>query len=207
MLELAQHSDGSMAGFHLCLETDNFDAAVSDLQAREVELVQPAHKTAAREPREHSWQRVAIMRQNNRRLYRIARSILRNNTEAEDAVQEAYVSAFTHLASFRGKSTLGTWLSRITLNEALARLRRERPTVDLASLEATQTKADIIQFPPTAANDDPERTMAQRQILQLVEQATDNLPEVYRLVFVTRIIEGMSIEETADLLGIKPGLP
>ena len=145
-----------------------------------------------------------IMQRHNRRLYRIARSVLRNNVEAEDAVQEAYVSAFTHLASYRGESSLAAWLSRITMNEALGRLRHRRPTVDIATLEQTRAEAEIIQFPLAAPTDDPERTMAQRQILQLVEEATDDLPESYRLVFVTRVIEGMSVEETADLLGIKP---
>ena len=146
----------------------------------------------------------AIMQKHNRRLYRIARSILRNNTEAEDAVQDAYVSAFTHLASYRAESTLATWLSRIVMNEALGRLRRRRPTVDLAALDSVRSEAEIIQFPLSTPSDDPERTMAQRQILQLVEQATDNLSEIFRLVFVTRVIEGMSVEETAKLLGIKP---
>jgi RNA polymerase sigma-70 factor (ECF subfamily) len=145
-----------------------------------------------------------IMQRHNRRVYRIARSVLRNSTEAEDAVQEAYVSAFAHLASYRGESSLSAWLARITMNEALGRLRRQRSTVDIATLEEARTEAEIIQFPLLAQNDDPERTMAQRQILQLVEQATDNLPDAYRLVFVTRVIEGMSVEETAELLGIKP---
>ena len=145
-----------------------------------------------------------IMQRHNRRLYRIARSVLRNNAEAEDVVQEAYVSAFTHLSSYRGESSLVAWLSRITMNEALGRLRHRRPTVDIATLEETRTEAEIIQFPLAAQTDDPERTMAQRQILQLVEETTDDLPEAYRLVFVARVIEGMSVEETADLLGIKP---
>ncbi len=145
-----------------------------------------------------------IMQRHNRRLYRIARGVLRNNTDAEDAVQEAYVSALTHLASYRGESSLAAWLARITMNEALGRLRRQRPTVDISTLEETRTEAEIIQFPLSAQNDDPEKTMAQRQILQLVEAATDDLPEAYRLVFVTRVIEGMSVEETAELLGIKP---
>ena len=145
-----------------------------------------------------------IMQRHNRRLYRIARSVLRNSTEAEDAVQEAYVSAFAHLASYRGESSLSAWLARITMNEALGRLRRQRSTVDIATLEEARAEAEIIQFPLLAQNDDPERTMAQRQILLLVEQATDNLPDAYRLVFVTRVIEGMSVEETAELLGIKP---
>jgi RNA polymerase sigma-70 factor (ECF subfamily) len=142
-----------------------------------------------------------IMERYNRRLYRIARGILRNDTEAEDVVQEAYVGAFAHLQDFRGESSLATWLSRITINEALGWLRRDRPAVDLAVVEA-RPEAQVIQFPQTGA--DPERTMAQRQILQLVERATDNLPEMFRIVFVTRVIEGMSVEETADLLGLRP---
>jgi RNA polymerase sigma-70 factor (ECF subfamily) len=140
-----------------------------------------------------------IMQKYNQRLYRIARGILRNDSEAEDVVQEAYVSAFTHLDNFRGESSLPTWLARITMNEALGRLRAQRPTVDIAH----RTAAEIIQFPPTSNSDDPERTMAQRQILQLVEQATDKLPEVYRIVFITRVIEGMSVEDTAEILGIR----
>jgi len=145
-----------------------------------------------------------IMERHNRRLYRVARSILHNDSEAEDVVQEAYVNAFTHLDSFRGDSSLATWLSRIVMNEALGRLRRERPAVALDAFEAQRPEAQIIQFPQEAASDDPERTMAQREILQLVEQATDNLPEIFRIVFVTRVIEGMSVEETAELLGLQP---
>jgi len=145
-----------------------------------------------------------IMERNNRRLYRIARGILRNDAEAEDVVQEAYVNAFTHLDGFRGDSSLTTWLARITMNEALGRLRRERLAVDLDTFEAQRTEAQIIQFPQTVTSDDPERTMAQREILQLVERATDNLPEIFRIVFITRVIEGMSVEETADLLGLRP---
>ncbi len=143
----------------------------------------------------------AIMERHNRRLYRIARSILRNDSEAEDVVQEAYVNAFTHLDSFRGDASLATWLSRITMNEALGRLRREKPAVELQ--EAKRTEAQIIPFPLSGAADDPERTMAQREILQLVERAADNLPEIFRIVFVTRVIEGMSVEETAELLGLQ----
>ena len=132
-----------------------------------------------------------IMGRHNRRLYRIARGILRNESEAEDAVQEAYVKAFTHLSGFRGDSSLATWLSRITMNEALGRLRRQRPAVDIETFEAQRIEAEIIKFPQTATTD-PERSMAQREILQLVERATDNLPEIFRIVFMTRVIEGMS---------------
>jgi len=144
----------------------------------------------------------AILTRYNRRLYRIARGILRNDTEAEDAVQEAYVNAFTHLASFRGDSSLSTWLSRIVMNEALGRLRARRPMAELAEVETPNPAAEIIQFPNTARTD-PERTMAQRELLRLVERVTDELPDVYRTVFVTRVIEGMSVEDTAELLGIR----
>jgi RNA polymerase sigma-70 factor, ECF subfamily len=145
-----------------------------------------------------------IMQRHNRRLYRIARGVLRDSRDAEDVVQDAYVSAFTHLASYRGESTLATWLSRIVINEALGRLRRERSTVHSGPLEPPPHEAEIIQFPLSTMNDDPERSMAQRQMLQLVQQAIDNLPEVYRLVLVMRVIEGMSVEETSDLLRVKP---
>lgn len=145
-----------------------------------------------------------IMTTHNQRLYRLARGVVRNNSEAEDIVQEAYVSAFAHLASFRGKSSLATWLSRIVLNEALGRLRRTRRAPDLAQSSDLSAEAQIIQFPRNTATSDPERTMAQRQILQIVERATDNLPDVYRTVFVARVIEGLSIDETAQLLGIRP---
>ncbi|QEL26492.1 RNA polymerase sigma factor [Bosea sp. F3-2] len=145
-----------------------------------------------------------IMRAHNQRLYRIARGVIRNDAEAEDVVQESYVRAFTHLESFRGESSLATWLSRIVINEALGRLRRNRQTAALTRASDPGEAAQIIPFPGNTACDDPERTMAQRQILQFVERATDNLPGVYRSVFMARVIEGLSIEETAELLGIRP---
>jgi RNA polymerase sigma-70 factor (ECF subfamily) len=145
----------------------------------------------------------AIMQANNRRLYRLARGILRNDSEAEDVVQEAYVRAFTHLESFRGDSSLSTWLSRIAMNEALGRLRRRRPAVELDSLPQGALEAEIIQFPLSAAAD-PEKSMAQREIQAVVERAIDELPEAFRLVFITRVIEGMNVEETAEILSLKP---
>jgi RNA polymerase sigma-70 factor, ECF subfamily len=144
-----------------------------------------------------------IMQSNNRRLYRLARGILRNDAEAEDVVQETYVRAFTHLDSFRGDSSLATWLGRIAMNEALGRLRGQRPGVELNSLDPGKLEAKIIQF-PLSATSDPEKTMAQRQIQQVVEHAIDELPEAFRLVFITRVVEGMNIEETAEILGLKP---
>lgn len=145
-----------------------------------------------------------ILERHNRRLYRIARAVLRDDSEAEDAVQEAYVRAFAHLQSFRGDSSLGTWLGRIVLNEALGRLRRRHPAAPLDATQAPQTAAQVIRFPLAAAPDDPERAMAQREILKIVERATDHLPEIFRTVFVARVVEEMSVQETADLLDLAP---
>lgn len=141
----------------------------------------------------------SLIQKYNKRLYRLARSIVRDDGVAEDVVQEAYMKAFSHLESFRGESSLATWLSRIAINEALQSLRHRHAAVELEA----RTEAEIIQFPSTARSEDPERTMAQREILHLVERATDNLPEEFRLVFVTRVIEGMSVQDTADILGIR----
>ncbi len=146
----------------------------------------------------------AIIKAHNRRLYRLARGILRNDGEAEDVVQETYVRAFTHLADFRGNSSLSTWLSRIAMNEALGRLRRQRPGVELSSLPQGALEAQIIQFPLMSAADDPEKSMAQREIQHVVEGAIDELPEPFRMVFITRVIEGMNVEETAEILDLKP---
>ena len=146
----------------------------------------------------------SIMQANNRRLYRLARGILRNDSEAEDVVQETYVRALTHLQDFRGDSSLATWLSRIAMNEALGRLRRQRPGVELSSLPPGTLEAQIIQFPHSATSEDPEKTMAQREIQRVVEHAIDELPDNFRIVFITRVIEGMNVEETAEILGLKP---
>lgn len=141
----------------------------------------------------------AIIKIHNQRLYRIARGVVRNDAEAEDIVQEAYMRAFASLGAFRGEASLSTWLSRIVINEALGRLRKRKRIAAVSE----NPEARIIPF-PLNPSDDPERTMAQRQILGLVERATDSLPDVYRSVFVARVVEGLSIEETADLLGVRP---
>jgi RNA polymerase sigma-70 factor, ECF subfamily len=145
----------------------------------------------------------AIMTANNRRLYRLARGILRNDAEAEDVVQETYVRAFTRLAEFRGDSRLATWLARIAINEALGRLRRSRAAAELPLLPHGGVEAEIIPF-PLATTDDPEKSMAQREIREVVERAIDELPDGFRLVFIARVIEGLDLEETADLLDIRP---
>ena len=174
-----------------------------------VEAIRPADNDEtdliARARRKDASAAALIIRQNNQRLYRIARSILRDDFEAEDALQEAYIRAFTRLDLFRGESQLGTWLARIVMNEALGRLRRRKPPVAFETgTHAQETSAEIIRFPLAHPELDPETTMAQREIRALLERAIDALPEAFRTVLVMRLIEGMSIEETAELLGIKP---
>ena len=146
----------------------------------------------------------AITTRYNRRLFRIARSILRNDAEAEDVVQETYVRAFTGLDMFRGDAAFGTWITRIAMNEALGRLRRLRPTVEWETYGANRNQAEIIHFPASAVSNDPEKTMAQSEVRAVLEQAIDELPDAFRAVFVARIVEGMSVEETADLFGLQP---
>lgn len=147
----------------------------------------------------------SIIQANNQRLYRVARSIVRDDGEAEDVLQEAYLRAFSALAEFRGDSSLATWLTRIVLNEALQR-RRRRIELPAAQIDPSPApEAQIIPFPLSGYQPtDPERTMAQREICQLLERAIDELPEAFRTVLVARGIEDMSIEETADLLGLRP---
>jgi RNA polymerase sigma-70 factor, ECF subfamily len=146
-----------------------------------------------------------IIQKYNRRLYRIARSVLRSDSEAEDALQDGYLRAFANLAQFRGASSLSTWLSRIVLNEALGRIRRRKPTVELSAIEGgAGHMAEIIPFPSITSQMDPERSMAQRQIHHIVERAIDHLPLDFRTVLVARLVQEMSIEETAELLHLRP---
>lgn len=146
----------------------------------------------------------ALTTRYNRRLFRVARGILRNDAEAEDVVQETYVRAFTGLDMFRGDAAFGTWITRIAMNEALGRLRKRKPSVDWESYGENRTQAQIIDFPASAASIDPEKTMAQGEIRVVLEKAIDQLPDAFRIVFVARIIEGMTVEETADLFSLKP---
>jgi RNA polymerase sigma-70 factor (ECF subfamily) len=164
----------------------------------EAELLEQARGGNERAVRE-------IIRRNNRRLFRAARAVVRSDYEAEDVVQAGYVQAFTHLGSFRGEALLSTWLTRIILNEAFARVRRERNSTGLDEVEASQqTGAQIIQFPMLQSHPDPETAMALKETRALLEAAIDRLPDAFRCVFVLRDIEGLSAEETAFHLGLNP---
>ncbi|TCU11753.1 RNA polymerase sigma factor [Rhizobium sullae] len=146
-----------------------------------------------------------IIQRYNRRLFRTARAIIRDDAEAEDIVQAAYVQAFTHLALFRGKARLSTWLTRIVLNEALGRIRRQRKTTGLEDLDMQLKNhgGQVLQFPMSLAVSDPEMELSRSEVRTLLEHAVDGLPVDFRAVFVLRDVEGMSTEETSAHLDIR----
>lgn len=144
----------------------------------------------------------AIMERHNRRLFRAVRSVLKDDAEAEDALQDAYLQAFAGLDGFRGEAELSTWLMRIALNEAFARLRRRR-RADALSEEIEAGMGVIVDFPfQRTAAADPERLAAGTEIRRLLERAIDELPDAFRTVFVLRCVEQLSVEETAAALGV-----
>ena len=147
-----------------------------------------------------------IMQRYNQRLFRVARGIVSDDAEAEDIVQETYVRAFAAFATFRGDASLLTWLTRIAINEARGRLRRRRrQTVGIDQVDIAQvTGALVVSFPGGQPMTNPEAEAARTEIRHLIEQAIDTLPEAFRLVFILRDVQDCSIEETADLLNIRP---
>ncbi len=146
----------------------------------------------------------AIMRRCNQRLFRTARAVLRDEAEAEDVVQEAYLRAFAAIGAFRGESSVLTWLTRITLNEANGRLRRRKTLVGLDQIEAAQASgAHVIMFPSADPAASPEADAARAEVRRFIEAAIDDLPETFRLVFIMRDVEECSMAETAACLDIR----
>src|SRR5581483_7678098 len=139
---------------------------------------------------------------NNRALWRIARGILGDDAEAEDVLQETYLRGFGALGSFRGESSLTTWFARIVVNEALRRRQRRQPTVGIDDIAEDALRPDEAARFPLMTPPDPEQAAARGEIRRIVERAIDRLPAEFRAVFMMRVIEQMSIEETAALLGI-----
>ncbi|MGH6895489.1 MAG: RNA polymerase sigma factor [Geminicoccaceae bacterium] len=147
-----------------------------------------------------------IMRRHNRRLFRLARSILRNSAEAEDVVQATYVRAYARLDEFVGPHGFPAWLGRIALNEALGRARGWGRVValdDYVSAGAGDAAVRRIDAMSTQ-HPDPERLAGNAELRRLLEDAIDALPDEFRTVFVLRAVEGMSVAETADALSIRP---
>ena len=140
-----------------------------------------------------------LIRRYNQRLYRVARSILRDDTEAEDVMQEAYVRAYQHLNQFAGDAKFSTWLTKIAVYEALGRVRLRGRTADLDSVLNLDTRA----MPPFTPNiRDPERQAYDQELRLVLERSIESLPEIYRTVFVLRSIEGLSVAETSGCLDI-----
>ena len=140
-----------------------------------------------------------VMRRHNQLLYRVARSILRNDTEAEDVMQDAYVRAYEHLDQYAGKAKFSTWLTRIAVHEALARQRRGNRYQELEPM--SEPEGDPMdRFASLALN--PEQQASNSQVRRLLEEAVERLPDAYRTIFVLRDVEEMSTADAADVLEI-----
>jgi RNA polymerase sigma-70 factor (ECF subfamily) len=148
----------------------------------------------------------ALMRRHNGRLFRVARAILKDDAEAEDALQDAYLDAYKHIDSFQGGSQVATWLVRIVANRALMRLRkqkRERVVVPFADPHSTSSDSrteDVVD----RTGESPSAAALRGEIRRILERRIDELPVAFRTVFVLREVEEMTVEETAESLGIPP---
>jgi RNA polymerase sigma-70 factor (ECF subfamily) len=135
-----------------------------------------------------------LMRRHNQRVYRAARAILRDEREAEDVMQEAYVNAYIHLAQFDGRAQFSTWLTKIAVHEAIARVRRQRRYEPMDDLPEA--------LMPITFSPDPERQTFGNELGKLIESSVDSLGDGYREVFMLRQVEGLSTAETAQVLGV-----
>jgi RNA polymerase sigma factor (sigma-70 family) len=143
----------------------------------------------------------ALMRQHNGRLFRVARAILKDDAEAEDVLQDAYLDAYRNISQFRGDAQLGTWLVRIVANRALMRLRRQkrdRVVIPIAPARDQDNPKDY----PDRTSESPTSAAARAEIRRLLERRIDELPVTFRAVFVLREIEELSADEVAQCLGI-----
>jgi RNA polymerase sigma-70 factor (ECF subfamily) len=144
-----------------------------------------------------------VITSNNQRMFRTAWSILRNRAEAEECVQAAYLAAFASIGSFEGRSALSTWLTRIVVNEALGRRRsedRRRRHLEGKGIALLDDYREALMR--GSEPDTPDVAVAREQIRALLERAVAGLPDIFRTVFVLREIEGLSSEDTAEILGI-----
>lgn len=139
-----------------------------------------------------------VMRRYNQRLYRIARAILRNDVEAEDVMQDAYVRAYEHLGQYAGRAPFSTWLTRIAVHESIARLHRSKRSQPLDEIEYDGDPSMEL----TSKSPDPEQAASGSQMRELLEEAVLDLPESYRTVIMLRDIEELSTAETAEALDL-----
>jgi len=146
------------------------------------------------------------MRKYNGKLFRVARAILKDDTDAEDVLQDAYLDAYRHLGDFRGDSELSTWLTRIVVNHALMRLRREKRRSSIVPFQTTSAANG--ETPETQVPDNriesPSAGAIRAETRRILERRIDELPASFRTVFVMREVEDMSMEEIAECLSISP---
>lgn len=150
-----------------------------------------------------------VMRRYNQKLFRTARSILRDDAEAEDAVQESYLLAYRAMATFRNEAKLSTWLVRIVVNESIGRARKQKRSAEVIRLDSEGADRDRdSEFAPQAGDqredpdERPEMLAQRRELRKLLEKKIDALPDTFRSVFMMRAVEEMSAEETSAALGI-----
>ncbi len=146
----------------------------------------------------------AIMRRHNQLMFRTARGIVRSDGEAEDVAQEAWMKAWRALSGFRAESKLSTWLVRITVNEALGRLRRQSAQIIPLEAAMMSSERDTQSALTEAPDRGPEQSVARSQVQTLIETRIDLLPEMFRSVFILRAVEEMSVDEVAEILDIPP---
>ena len=145
----------------------------------------------------------ALMRRNNGKLFRVARAILKDDAEAEDALQDAYLDAYRHIADFRGSAQLTTWLTRIVVNHALMRLRRKKaPGVVVSLDEWNETRPGREAEMADDKSESPANATLRVEIRRLLEQKIDELPLAFRTVFVMREVDDMTAEDIATALSI-----
>ncbi len=145
----------------------------------------------------------ALMRRYNSKLFRVARAIVKDDGDAEDVLQEAYLQAYRNIATFRGESQLSTWLTRIVVNQSLMRLRRQKRDRVVVSFGAhpegsDRTEADVADD----RTESPPSAMLRAEVRRILERRIDELPVAFRTVFVLRDVEDLSVQETAECLSI-----
>ena len=162
------------------------------------------HDLASRIARHDATAFEAMMRQHNGRLFRVARSILRDDHEAEDALQDAYLDAYRHIADFRGGAQLGTWLTRIVINHALMRLRKQKRDRVVVPFQKSGSAQDDTRYDEVADEraESPSSATLRGEVRRLLEQRIDELPLAFRTVFVMREVQDLTVQETAECLAI-----
>lgn len=143
-----------------------------------------------------------LVRKYQNKIYRLAKHITQNDEDAEDVLQDAFLKAYEHLAGFQGNSKFYTWLVRITVNEALMKLRKRRGDRTVPLDEPVDTGEEMVNREIAVWEDNPEQRYSQTEMQQILNDAVEDLKPDFRTVFVLRDIEELSTEETAEVLGI-----